>query len=61
MPKRRKFDIEVLRSWTYTAKQEELQEARRILDAAVKARFPIERSKKPKKAAAGLPHERTIT
>ena len=48
MPKRRKFDIEVLRSWTYTAKQEELQEARRILDAAVKARFPVERKLKIK-------------
>ena len=49
MPKRRKFDIEVLRSWTYTAKQEELQEARRILDGAAKARFPVERKKAIKK------------
>lgn len=51
MPKRKKMDVDMLRSWTYAATNPELTEARKLLDTAIKARFPTERKRKEKKTA----------
>lgn len=51
MPKRRKIDVDALRAWSYTAEQKEIGEAKKIIDTAIKARFPVERKKREKKTA----------